>query len=55
VIDFAVAVRAPRAFQIHDALLNDRGSGLVDNLVGRIGALYGTTYQRLASTQTVDV
>ncbi|HEY0871342.1 MAG TPA: MBL fold metallo-hydrolase [Acidothermaceae bacterium] len=55
VIDFAAAVRAPRAFQIHDALLNDRGSGLVDSLVGRVSALYGTTYERLAATQTVDV
>jgi L-ascorbate metabolism protein UlaG (beta-lactamase superfamily) len=54
VLDFAIAVRAPRAFQIHDALLNDRGSGLVDGQLGRIGALYGTTYQRLAATQTVD-
>jgi hypothetical protein len=55
VLDFAVSVRAPRAFQIHDALLNDVGSGMVDNHLGRIGALYGTTYQRLAATQTVDV
>jgi L-ascorbate metabolism protein UlaG (beta-lactamase superfamily) len=55
VIDFAVSVRAPRAFQIHDALLNDRGSGLADSHVGRIGALYGTAYKRLAATQTVDV
>jgi L-ascorbate metabolism protein UlaG (beta-lactamase superfamily) len=55
VIDFAVSVRAPRAFQIHDALLNDRGSGLVDSHLGRIGAMYGTAYQRLAATQTIDV
>ncbi|HTC68015.1 MAG TPA: MBL fold metallo-hydrolase [Acidothermaceae bacterium] len=55
VIDFAAAVRAPHAYQIHDALLNDIGSGMVDTHVGRIGALYGTTYKRLAATQTVDV
>jgi L-ascorbate metabolism protein UlaG (beta-lactamase superfamily) len=55
VLDFAVAVRAPRAFQIHDALLNDRGSGLIDSLVGRIADSYGTTYQRLAARQTVEV
>jgi len=55
VLDFAVAVRAPRAFQIHDALLNDLGSGLVDSHLGRIGALYGTTYKRLAAKQTVEV
>jgi L-ascorbate metabolism protein UlaG (beta-lactamase superfamily) len=55
VIDFAAAVRAPRAFQIHDALLNENGSGLVDRLVGTVAATYGTTYQRLAATKTVDV
>jgi L-ascorbate metabolism protein UlaG (beta-lactamase superfamily) len=55
VIDFAAAVRAPRAFQIHDALLSDIGSGLVDRLVGTVAATYGTTYTRLAATQSVDV
>ena len=55
VIDFAAAVRAPRAFQIHDALLNQNGSGLVDRLVGTVAGTYGTSYERLATTQTVDV
>ncbi len=55
VIDFAAAVRAPRAFQIHDALLNDNGSGLVDRLVGTVATTYGTTYKRLAATESVDL
>ena len=55
VLDFVAAVRARRAFQIHDALLNDRGSGLVDAHVGRISAMYGTTYTRLAAATTVEV
>jgi L-ascorbate metabolism protein UlaG (beta-lactamase superfamily) len=55
VIDFAVAVRAPRAFQIHDALLNDNGSGLVDRLVGSVAATYSTAYKRLAPTESVDL
>ena len=55
VIDFTAAVRAPRAFQIHDALLNDNGSALVDRLVGTVGATYGTTYKRLAATESVDL
>jgi L-ascorbate metabolism protein UlaG (beta-lactamase superfamily) len=55
VLDFVAAVRAPRAFQIHDALLNERGSGLVDTHVGRIGSTYGTTYRRLASGESVEV
>jgi L-ascorbate metabolism protein UlaG (beta-lactamase superfamily) len=55
VIDFAAAVRAPRAFQIHDALLNEIGSGMVDRMVGAVGATYGTTYKRLAPTESVDL
>jgi L-ascorbate metabolism protein UlaG (beta-lactamase superfamily) len=55
VIDFAAAVRAPRAFQIHDALLNEIGSGMVDRIVGTVAATYGTTYKRLAATESVDL
>jgi L-ascorbate metabolism protein UlaG (beta-lactamase superfamily) len=55
VIDFTAAVRAPRAFQIHDALLNEVGSGMVDRMVGSVGATYGTTYTRLAPTESVDL
>lgn len=55
VIDFAAAVRAPRAFQIHDALLNEIGSGMVDRLLGAVAATYGTTYTRLAPTTSVEL
>ena len=55
VIDFTAAVRAPRAFQIHDAYLSEVGGALVDRLVGTVGATYGTTYTRLASTESVDL
>jgi hypothetical protein len=55
VIDFAAAVRAPRAFQIHDALLNEIGSGMVDRMVGTVAATYGTTYKRLAATESVNL
>jgi L-ascorbate metabolism protein UlaG (beta-lactamase superfamily) len=55
VLDFVAAIRARRAFQIHDALLNDRGSGLVDTIIGRISAMYGTTYTRLAAAESVEV
>jgi L-ascorbate metabolism protein UlaG (beta-lactamase superfamily) len=54
VIDFAAAVRAPRAFQIHDALLNETGSGMVDAMLTRTAATYGTTYKRLAAGETVE-
>jgi L-ascorbate metabolism protein UlaG (beta-lactamase superfamily) len=55
VIDFTAAVRAPRAFQIHDAYLSEVGGALVDRLVGTVGATYGTTYARLAPTESVDL
>jgi len=55
VLDFAIAVRAPRAFQIHDALLNDVGGGLVDAHLTRIAGLYGSAYKRLAATESIEV
>jgi L-ascorbate metabolism protein UlaG (beta-lactamase superfamily) len=54
VLDFGVAVRATRAFQIHDALLNELGSQFVDNHLHNQLPTYGTTYTRLAATQSVE-
>ncbi len=55
VVDFVIGVRAPRAFQIHDALLNAAGLGLVEGHVTRIGAKYGTDYRHLDSGESVEV
>lgn len=44
VIDFVVAVRAPQARPIHDALLNDAGRGFVEAHVSRIGGEHGSEY-----------
>ncbi|MET3809000.1 MBL fold metallo-hydrolase [Arthrobacter sp. UYEF3] len=55
VVDFVIGVRAPRAFPIHDALLNETGRGLVEGHVTWIGAKYGTEYRHLASGESVDV
>jgi L-ascorbate metabolism protein UlaG (beta-lactamase superfamily) len=55
VIDFVVSVRAARAFQIHDGLLNDAGVGFVEGHVSRIGAEHGSEYRHLKPTETVDV
>jgi L-ascorbate metabolism protein UlaG (beta-lactamase superfamily) len=55
VIDFVVSVRAARAFQIHDALLNDTGIGFVEGHVSRIGAEHGSEYRHLKPTESVDV
>lgn len=53
VIDFVVAVRAPRVHQIHDALLNDIGIGFVEAHLSRIGGEHGSDYQHLRPGQTV--
>jgi hypothetical protein len=48
-------VRAPRAFQIHDGLLNDNGLKIVEGHVARIGAKYGTEYTHLAARESVEI
>lgn len=55
VVDFVAAVRAPRAFQVHDGLLNEKGLGIVESHVRTIGAGYGTEYVHLAPRETVEV
>ncbi|MCD4852843.1 MBL fold metallo-hydrolase [Arthrobacter sp. AK01] len=55
VVDFVISVRAPRAFPVHDALLNELGRGIVEGHVTRIGARYGTSYERLAPRDSVEV
>jgi L-ascorbate metabolism protein UlaG (beta-lactamase superfamily) len=55
VVDFVIAVRAPRAFQIHDGLLNDNGLKIVEGHVKRIGAKYGTEYTHLSAGESVEV
>lgn len=55
VIDFVASVRAPRAFQIHDALLNDTGLGMVEGHLERLGSRYGTAFQHLAVRESVEL
>ncbi|MCB5275091.1 hypothetical protein BJG92_02632 [Arthrobacter sp. SO5] len=55
VVDFVIGVRAPRAFPVHDALLNPNGLGLVEGHVTRFGAKYGTEYRHLSSGDSVEV
>jgi L-ascorbate metabolism protein UlaG (beta-lactamase superfamily) len=55
VLDFVIAVRAPRAFQIHDGLLNENGLKIVEGHVQRIGAKYGTEYTHLGARESVEV
>jgi L-ascorbate metabolism protein UlaG (beta-lactamase superfamily) len=55
-IDFTIAVRAPKAFQIHDALLGEIGKAFYGGQITRIGELYGTTdFTQLASGRSVEL
>lgn len=55
VVDFVASVRAPRAFQIHDALLNETGLGMVEGHVTRLGGRYGTAFRHLGVREGVEV
>lgn len=55
VLDFLIAVRARRAYPIHNALLNERGTGLVEKHAERISALYGTSFAHLEPGESVEL
>ncbi|WP_299166725.1 MBL fold metallo-hydrolase [uncultured Arthrobacter sp.] len=55
VIDFVTSVRAPRAHQIHDALLNETGLAMVEGHVTRLGKHYGTEFRHLDPGQSVEI
>lgn len=55
VIDFAVAVRAPQVFQIHDALVTDAYATIVEGHLDRIASPFGVTFSHLAVGETVPV
>ncbi|GAB3283810.1 MBL fold metallo-hydrolase [Sinomonas notoginsengisoli] len=55
VLDFIIAVRAPRALPIHNALLNERGTGLVEKHAERISELYGTEFTHLEPGESVEL
>lgn len=55
VIDFVTSVRAPRAHQIHDGLLNETGLKMVEGHVSRLGKHYGTDFVHLNPGQCVSI
>ncbi|WP_047688169.1 MBL fold metallo-hydrolase [Kocuria sp. ZOR0020] len=55
VIDFLIAVGAPTAYQIHDALLSQNGFGIVEKQVKNFAGKYGTDYIHLEPGTTVQV
>jgi L-ascorbate metabolism protein UlaG (beta-lactamase superfamily) len=55
VIDFAVAVRAPQVFQIHDSLITAIAANMIEGHVGRISAPFGVTFQHLVPLESVGL
>lgn len=55
VVDFVISVRAKRAFNIHEALLNPTGLAMLEGHVTRLGGLYGTSYEHLDAGDTRDI
>lgn len=55
VIDFAIAVRAPQAFQIHDSLITDIAANMIEGHVARLGAPFGVRFQHLDALESVSV
>lgn len=52
VLDFLVAVRPRQAVQVHDALLNELGTGLVEGHVARVADRYGSTFSHLEAGES---
>jgi L-ascorbate metabolism protein UlaG (beta-lactamase superfamily) len=55
VIDFAVAVRAPQVFQIHDSLITAVAADMIEGHVSRISGPFGVTFEHLAPLDSVGV
>jgi L-ascorbate metabolism protein UlaG (beta-lactamase superfamily) len=55
IIDFAISVRAPRAHQIHDGLVNDSWHGIIGTQLGNIAGPHGVEYQYLKPRESVTV
>ena len=55
VIDYAIAVRAPQTFQLHDSLLTAVGTSMVEGHVTRWSAPYGVEFRHLDAQESLTV
>ena len=55
VIDYAISVRAPRVYQVHDSMVTDTYATIVEGHLQRIAAPHGVGFRHLAPRETVDV
>lgn len=53
VVDFVVAVRPQRVFQIHDGLLSANGFGIIEKQLTAFAAKYGAEYRHLDTGERV--
>jgi L-ascorbate metabolism protein UlaG (beta-lactamase superfamily) len=54
-IDFAVSVRAPRAFQVHDSMVTPTYSTIVEGHLDRIAGPFGVDFTHLDPRQTLSL
>jgi L-ascorbate metabolism protein UlaG (beta-lactamase superfamily) len=54
-MDFGIALRAPRAVGIHDAMLADAGRSVYGTVAGRTVAEFGTDYQPLVPGESIEL
>jgi L-ascorbate metabolism protein UlaG (beta-lactamase superfamily) len=55
VIDFAIAVRAPRVHQIHDSLITDVAAGMIEGHIGRLAGAHGVEFTHLQARESVTL
>lgn len=55
VLDFVTSVRAARAIPIHDAMINDRGRGVIEKHVKTFAARFGTSYESLQNGASLEL
>ncbi len=55
VLDFLIAVRPGRAFQVHDALLNETGTEIIEAHVFRTAERYGSRFEHLSAGESRDI
>lgn len=55
VIDFVIATGAQRVVPIHNGMINQNGTGIIEGLVTNFGAKYGTELKHLNPGESIEV
>lgn len=55
VIDFVIAVGAERAYPIHNGMINDNGTAIIEGLITNLGGKYGTEFAHLNPAESVEL